>query len=179
MARGSNIGNLLTYAGTATGAITIIEGLIYLYWKPPSFLLLWRTCYFEDPNDYTYWTDCNSQWAANWGFLSVQARYQPLIWGIVAALIPCPGLLAVIGFPKNFFQYGIFLAIKGVFGDLGYCGKLGVANGFFSIGLGLVMMVAAAFHVKSTRMIQLESKGYEQESVLQQEDASEEDSGKE
>eukprot|EP00930_Biecheleria_cincta_P027837 TRINITY_DN19476_c0_g1_i1.p1 TRINITY_DN19476_c0_g1~~TRINITY_DN19476_c0_g1_i1.p1 ORF type:complete len:171 (-),score=32.08 TRINITY_DN19476_c0_g1_i1:115-627(-) len=157
------IGNALMYAGLLTGIVSVIEGLIYLYWHPPSFLLNFSSCYFEDPNDYTYWVDCNSTWANNWGFMSVQARWQPMLWGVFAAMMSSPGLLEVFGFPKNFLQYGIFLVLKGIFGDMGYCGKLGVANGFFSVGLGLVMMVAAGFHIKSDRMASFVRRGYQKE----------------
>lgn len=40
--------------------------------------------------------------------------------------------------------------------QLGYCGKIGVAAGYFSIAVGVLDLIASAFHIKSDRMKDLQ-----------------------
>eukprot|EP00440_Ansanella_granifera_P022192 gb/GFBE01024109.1/.p1 GENE.gb/GFBE01024109.1/~~gb/GFBE01024109.1/.p1 ORF type:complete len:175 (+),score=43.02 gb/GFBE01024109.1/:1-525(+) len=149
------IGDVLAYAGTVTSVFSLIIGIIFLAKKFPSFDLKFSTCYFEDPDEYTYWVDCNSKWSSNWGMVGIVV-WVPFLMGLFGTFMLRPMLLEVVGFPRNFLQYGLWLIIQAMFGNMGYCGKLGVICGFASIALGLVCIVAAAFGIKSHRMEQME-----------------------
>ncbi|CAJ1337664.1 unnamed protein product [Effrenium voratum] len=151
----ANIGNLLAYASSATSAMTVIIGLIYMYWHFPSFNLKFDDCYFEDPDEYTYWVDCNSTWANDWGMVGIPV-WVPFLIGLTGAMMVNPMVLQVVGFPRNFVQHGFFLIVQAMFANIGYCGKLGVTTGFVSIAIGVIDIVAAGFGIKSDRMKELQ-----------------------
>ncbi|CAJ1378130.1 unnamed protein product [Effrenium voratum] len=148
-------GNLLAYASSATSAMTVIIGLIYMYWHFPSFNLKFDDCYFEDPDEYTYWVDCNSTWANDWGMVGIPV-WVPFLIGLTGAMMVNPMVLQVVGFPRNFVQHGFFLIVQAMFANIGYCGKLGVTTGFVSIAIGVIDIVAAGFGIKSDRMKELQ-----------------------
>mmetsp|Transcript_80939 Transcript_80939/g.142782 ORF Transcript_80939/g.142782 Transcript_80939/m.142782 type:complete len:178 (+) Transcript_80939:67-600(+) len=153
MAKSNAIGNGLALAGLATSLFSLVIGLIYIKVHFPSFELKYSTCWFEDPDEYSSWVDCNGQWASNWGMVGLP-YWVPLIVGAIGTVMYRPLLLEVCGFPKNFLQFGIFQIFQGMFGNMGFCGKLGVVCGFASVSLGIVMIVASlpAFGIKSDRM---------------------------
>mmetsp|Transcript_102695 Transcript_102695/g.143129 ORF Transcript_102695/g.143129 Transcript_102695/m.143129 type:complete len:180 (-) Transcript_102695:158-697(-) len=173
MARGKErTGDILAAVASATSVVTVLIGSIYLYWHFPSFALKFEECYFENPDEYTYWVDCNSTWSNNWGMVGIPV-WVPFFVGVAGTLMYYPMMMEVVGFPKNFLQHGIFLIIQAFFANIGYCGKLGVATGFVSIAVGIIAIIASGFHIKSTRMKALESKGM---TYQLQQDESEEDS---
>ncbi|CAE7625833.1 BIP5 [Symbiodinium microadriaticum] len=157
MARGrERAGDILAAVASATSVVTVLIGSIYLYWHFPSFKLKFEECYFENPDEYTYWVDCNSTWSNNWGMVGIPV-WVPFFVGVAGTLMYYPMMMEVVGFPKNFLQHGIFLIIQAFFANIGYCGKLGVATGFVSIAVGIIAIIASGFHIKSTRMKALES----------------------
>jgi len=135
--------------------LTVIIGLIYLYNKPPSFSYSWSDCTWTFPTKDS--TDCNQLWQINWGMTAVP-NYTPLIFGALGSMMFQPGMMQVVGFPRNFLQYGLFLWVQGFYGDMGYCGKLGVILGFLSCAIGTICFVAACFDLKSSRMMRLEEE---------------------
>lgn len=148
-------GNLLAILGTITSALTVLIGLIYVYNKPPSFEYVWSDCTWTFPDKES--TDCNMKWQSNWGVMCV-LKYTPLIFGILGSAMFQPGMMQVVGFPRNFLQYGLFLWLQGFYGDMGYCGKLGVIVGFLSCIVGTICLVASLFDLKSSRMMRLQEE---------------------
>lgn len=142
-------------ASCASSVVTVLIGLIYAYWHFPSLSLKFSDCYFESPNQYTPWVDCNNDWATEWGMVGVPT-WVPLILGLTGAMMANPSILQVVGFPRNFLQHGIFLIVQAMFANIGYCGKLGVATGFCSIALGVIDIVAYCFGIRSDRMKELQ-----------------------
>eukprot|EP00438_Fugacium_kawagutii_P002840 Skav214126 [mRNA] locus=scaffold1185:617180:621786:- [translate_table: standard] len=96
-------GNLLAIIGSCTSFLTVLIGLIYVYNKPPSFDYVWSDCGWTFPDKSS--TDCNMAWQSNWGVIGV-LRYTPLIFGIFGSAMFQPGMMQVVGFPRNFLQYG-------------------------------------------------------------------------
>ncbi|CAK9040539.1 Luminal-binding protein 5 [Durusdinium trenchii] len=125
------------------------------YWHFPTLSLKFSECHFEDPDEYTYWVDCNDAWAKDWGMVGVP-NWVPLIVGLVGTMMVNPYILQVVGFPRNFLQHGIFLIVQAMFANIGYCGKIGVATGYASIAVGVIDIIASAFHIKSDRMKDLQ-----------------------
>ncbi|CAJ1426398.1 unnamed protein product [Effrenium voratum] len=148
-------GNLLAIAGSITSLLTVLIGFIYIYNKPPSFQFSWSDCTWSFPDKYS--TDCNQLWQNNWGMTALP-NYTPLLIGIFGAMMFQPGVMQVCGFPRNFLQYGLFLIVQGFVGDMGFCGKLGVAVGVLSTILGVICLGAAGMSVKSSRMLLLEEE---------------------
>eukprot|EP00933_Yihiella_yeosuensis_P064944 TRINITY_DN6850_c0_g2_i1.p1 TRINITY_DN6850_c0_g2~~TRINITY_DN6850_c0_g2_i1.p1 ORF type:complete len:180 (+),score=43.52 TRINITY_DN6850_c0_g2_i1:45-584(+) len=166
------LGNLVTYAGTVTSVATIVIGLIYLYNKPPSFPLKWD-CPWKNPDEYTYWVDCNQQWSTSWGMVGLP-KWCALLVGIGGTAMVSPGALEVVGFPKNCIQYACFLVFQAFFANFGFCGKIGVAVGYVSCAVALVALAAGAMDEKSDRMEYLEEQaelGYEKEEFEMKSDA--------
>ena len=60
---------------------------------------------WQDPDEYTYWVDCNSKWAEGWGIFGV-LTWIPLIFGAIGTMMVNPMVLEVVGFPRNFLQHG-------------------------------------------------------------------------
>mmetsp|Transcript_87124 Transcript_87124/g.154194 ORF Transcript_87124/g.154194 Transcript_87124/m.154194 type:complete len:173 (-) Transcript_87124:95-613(-) len=149
------IGNVLANVCLFTSVMTTVIGLIYIYYNLPKFDLKWASCGFTDPDEYTSWVDCNQMWQNSWGVTALPA-WTPLLMGVFGSMMKGPLLLQVVGFPKNFTQYGIFLIFQALFGDFGYCGKLGVMVGWLSIVTAVVCMVAGGYEIKSQRMVDLE-----------------------
>ncbi|CAK9106260.1 unnamed protein product [Durusdinium trenchii] len=83
-------------------------------------------------------------------------NWVPFYVGLAGAMMVNPFILQVVGFPRNFLQHGIFLIIQALFANIGYCGKIGVAAGYFSIAVGVLDLIASAFHIKSDRMKDLQ-----------------------
>mmetsp|Transcript_85768 Transcript_85768/g.136225 ORF Transcript_85768/g.136225 Transcript_85768/m.136225 type:complete len:175 (-) Transcript_85768:145-669(-) len=150
-----HLGNLLSYASCATSLVTVVIGFIYAYWHFPPISLLFSTCGWQDPDEYTYWVDCNSKWAEGWGIFGV-LTWIPLIFGAIGTMMVNPMVLEVVGFPRNFLQHGFFLILQGMMGNIGFCGKLGVVTGFASLTVGFIDIIASAFHIKSDRMKDLQ-----------------------
>mmetsp|Transcript_27460 Transcript_27460/g.48603 ORF Transcript_27460/g.48603 Transcript_27460/m.48603 type:complete len:180 (+) Transcript_27460:79-618(+) len=169
MAKRTKLGDVLAIVGSLTSVVTVIIGMIYLYWHFPSFKLKFAECYFEDPDEYTYWVDCNSTWSNNWGMVGIPV-WVPLIVGVAGSLMYQPMMMEVVGFPRNFLQHGIFLIGQAFFANMGYCGKLGVATAFTSIAVGLIDIVASCFDVKSSRMEALDKARASTQYELQQDD---------
>jgi len=150
----TKFGNLLIILGCTISVLTVIMGLITLWYHPLIWTIKWSECGWQD-TDAGSWTDCNSTWQGNWSVMTIVPT-TCLVIGAVGAAMLNPGLMEVVGFPKNFLQYGIFLAFQAIYAGLGYCGKVGVIVGILGLVLSVVCFVAAAMGEKSTRMEQLE-----------------------
>eukprot|EP00438_Fugacium_kawagutii_P011270 Skav224334 [mRNA] locus=scaffold1353:253005:254854:- [translate_table: standard] len=151
-----NPGNVLAYASCATSLVTVLIGAIYAYWHFPPMSLMFSSCGWQDPDEYTYWVDCNSKWAQGWGIFGI-VTWIPLIFGLIGTMMVNPMVLEVVGFPRNFLQHGsVFLVLQGMMGNVGFCGKLGVVTGFASLAMGCIDIFASAFHIKSDRMKELQ-----------------------
>jgi len=151
------LANVLGLLGLGASLFTVSIGVIFMNKHPKSFPLKWEACGMSNPDEYHLWVDCNSDWQKMWGMDSLP-NLQPLLIGAFGAVMHRPVLLQVMGFPKNFLQYGIFMIIQGVVGNLGYCGKLGVINGFFSIIIGIACFYAQTTGSKTDRMVELQGK---------------------
>ncbi|CAE8595691.1 unnamed protein product [Polarella glacialis] len=151
---GAEIANVVSFLGLGTSLFTIILGLVYVWYHPPSFKLMWDECGWTDPDEYTLWVDCNASWTSSWGLTGLP-KFVPLLMGITGSVMHRPVLLQVMGFPKNFLQYGIWLIVQGIFANFGYDGKLGVINGWLSIFLGFTCVVCQVFGLKTDRMLEL------------------------
>mmetsp|Transcript_17519 Transcript_17519/g.32963 ORF Transcript_17519/g.32963 Transcript_17519/m.32963 type:complete len:219 (-) Transcript_17519:120-776(-) len=151
------LGDYLHLAGTFLSVLTVIIGLIYAAAKPPTLKFKWSECGWTNPDEYTLWVDCNQQWQSSWGMTALP-NYTPLILGIIGVAMWEPSSMEVFGFPRNFWQYGIFLILQGFVGDFGYCSKFGVVVGYLSCILGGICFVAAFFEVFSRRMRDIRKK---------------------
>mmetsp|Transcript_97593 Transcript_97593/g.119538 ORF Transcript_97593/g.119538 Transcript_97593/m.119538 type:complete len:174 (-) Transcript_97593:104-625(-) len=150
-----HLGNVLAAASCVTSLVTVVIGVIYAYWHFPPVTLMFSDCGWQNPDEYTFWVDCNNKWAQGWGIFGI-VTWIPLIFGAVGTMMVNPTVLEVVGFPRNFVQHGLFLVLQGMMGNVGFCGKLGVVAGFASMGMGVVDMIAGVFHIKSDRMKQLQ-----------------------
>eukprot|EP00930_Biecheleria_cincta_P078004 TRINITY_DN6535_c0_g1_i1.p1 TRINITY_DN6535_c0_g1~~TRINITY_DN6535_c0_g1_i1.p1 ORF type:complete len:168 (-),score=32.53 TRINITY_DN6535_c0_g1_i1:125-628(-) len=150
-----NSGDVLALANVLTAVFTVIIGIIYVYYKPPKADLHWTQCGWENPSKYTLWVDCNQAWASAFG-LSNFPSWTPLFTGVPGVFMMNPMMLQVVGFPRNFLQWGIYLVVKAFMGDFGFCGKLGVANGWISCALAVASFGAAAAGIRDTRMLEFE-----------------------
>eukprot|EP00931_Biecheleriopsis_adriatica_P118707 TRINITY_DN9404_c0_g2_i1.p1 TRINITY_DN9404_c0_g2~~TRINITY_DN9404_c0_g2_i1.p1 ORF type:complete len:353 (-),score=57.46 TRINITY_DN9404_c0_g2_i1:81-1139(-) len=160
----STLGNILAIAGFFSSVSSLI--VVVIWWWPhrPSLSLKFSSCSFEDnPDEGTVWTDCNAAWSDYFG-TNGPTQWCPLGIALGGCFMIQPQLMEVVGFPRNFLQYGVFLIFQGLFANIGYSGKLGVISGFISIGLGLVCIVVSAFKVKSSRMMSLGSVSREADS---------------
>ena len=150
-----NIGTALSWASCATSLATVVIGVIYAWWHFPPLDLKFADCHFEDPDEYTYWVDCNSQWANDWGMVGIPV-WVPFLIGLTGTMMVNPMVLQVVGFPRNFLQHGIFLIVQCMMANIGYCGKWGIVIGYCSFSMGIIDIIASAFHIKSDRMKELQ-----------------------
>ncbi|CAE7929114.1 unnamed protein product, partial [Symbiodinium sp. KB8] len=151
--RFSDLGNVLGLLGLASSLFTTIIGIVYTWYHHPVLQLKWSECGWSDTAA-TKWVDCNSEWASNFGMAQLPSLV-PLLMGIFGTFMYRPMLLQVGGFPKNFVQYAVWLLFQGMFANFGYCGKLGVINGWFSIILAVASLVAEVTGLKTDRMLEL------------------------
>jgi len=146
-------GNFIGFLGRSSSQFTLIIGVVYWYYHHPKMHLKYSTCGWEDKAG-SQWVDCNQEWASNFGMASLPFM-TPLIVGLFGIFMYRPMLLQVHGFPKNFLQYSLFLLFQGLFANFGFCGKLGVLNGWFSVFVGILALFGQVLGLETDRMLKL------------------------
>ncbi|CAK9116881.1 unnamed protein product [Durusdinium trenchii] len=146
-------GNAIGFLGRGSSQFTLVIGVVYMWYHHPKFALKYSECGWSDEAG-SQWVDCNQEWASNFGMASLPFM-TPLLVGLIGVFMYRPVLLQVQGFPRNFLQYGIWLVFQGIFANFGYCGKLGVMNGYFSVFVGILAFIGQITGLETDRMLKL------------------------
>eukprot|EP00928_Gymnodinium_smaydae_P090774 TRINITY_DN74501_c0_g1_i1.p2 TRINITY_DN74501_c0_g1~~TRINITY_DN74501_c0_g1_i1.p2 ORF type:complete len:184 (+),score=49.37 TRINITY_DN74501_c0_g1_i1:27-554(+) len=138
------LASLVAWNGLFASIFTLIIGIIYIKVKMVNlnWKLEWQDCDFTNKGPYEPWIDCNMMWATVFGIVGV-AFWAPVSFGLAGLYLQRPPLLKADHFPKTFSQYGGLMIVQASYANFGYCGKLGVVCGAYSVFVALLCFAAS------------------------------------